>query len=51
MKKEEIEKMLLIYILYRKELEIEAKNDNKICNNKQLHEYAFTKIVEDYKLK
>lgn len=48
MKKEEIEKMLLIYIVYRQELAIEAKKDCKACSERQLHEYAFKKIIEDY---
>ena len=50
MNKEKIEKMLLIYIIYRNEFQLKCKRDNKIADSRQLHKYAFEKIVEDYQL-
>ena len=49
--KNKIEKMILVYMVHRKVMALKAENDLMICKNSQLHEYAFNKIVEDYKIK
>lgn len=43
--KDELEKTLLIYIVYRNELQLKCKRDSKIASERQLHEYAFERIV------
>ena len=48
MNKEKIERMLLIYMIFRNELSLKCKKDNKIPSERQLHDYAFEKLVEEF---
>uniref|UniRef100_A0A6H1ZKD7 Uncharacterized protein n=1 Tax=viral metagenome TaxID=1070528 RepID=A0A6H1ZKD7_9ZZZZ len=44
---EKQEKTLLLYIIFRNELELKCKADMKIPSEKQLHEYAFNKLIKE----
>ena len=41
----EIEKILLIYIVFRNEFKIQCKNDFKLPSEEQIHQYAFDKLI------
>jgi len=47
LKIETLEKTLLLYTLFRNELELKLKQDMKIPSEKQLHDYAFNKLIEE----
>lgn len=47
---EKIEKILLLYQVYKNEASLIAKKDNKILSEKQKHEYAFNKLKPILKL-
>ena len=47
LKREDTEKTLILYMLFRNEFELKLKEDFKIANNEQLHEYAFNKLITE----
>ena len=49
-KLEKLERMLLIYILFRQELSLKCKQDFKIPSERQLHDYGFDKLKEEFNL-
>ena len=47
LKIETLEKTLLLYMLFRNELELKLKADLKIGSETQLHDYALNKLIDE----